>query len=100
MIACRVLGFEIDEHLCRSCSMCETPADLGLTTTAPALETGTIVPLTKTPAGKEKGKPCQCGKMFTPASNRQERCPECAEIENAKQNRDRQIRYRERHVTG
>jgi hypothetical protein len=32
--------------------------------------------------------------MFTPASNRQERCPECAEIENAKQNRERQARFK------
>jgi hypothetical protein len=32
--------------------------------------------------------------MFTPASNRQERCPECGKLNEAKGNRERQARFK------
>jgi hypothetical protein len=73
---CRVLGFEIDGQMCRSCSMCQ----------------GKHVP--KTPTERVKEKPCECGKMFTPASNRQQRCSECGKLNEAKGNRERQARFK------
>lgn len=100
-VNCAVLGFSIDpDAVCSTkagkqseCRKCEAGRKSGK-------GGGNITTPVDSPGEKRKArKRCECGRLFLPKSNRQERCERCRKWNNNEKTRARMARFRKKAKT-